>query len=233
MPIGVCAGEIVKIVRFVLVFALFGGTAALALADGVDPLVGIKHGGGSTPITITNPNPIVTGKLVQDSGDGKTCTIAGDTCLLEVFQNQLGKALTNLTIFVTSPSNLTFSCNEGETDIFANCQVTPVKGGFDFFFSGGSVASATFQCVGDGDLDDVLIRFLGCPNFLTNKDDWKWIGGEFAVDIEGTLTDGVPDAPAGTVVTTQVITSPEPGSALMLLSGMLALGLVKVARRAA
>ena len=226
-------GGIVKIFRFVLALALFGGTATLALADGVDPLVGIKHGGGSTPITITNPNPIVTGTLVQDSGDGKTCTIAGDTCLQEVFQNQLGKTLTNLTIFVTSPSNLTFSCNEGETDIFANCKVSAVKGGFDFFFSGGSIASATLTCVPDGDLDDLSVLLLGCPNTLLNADDFKFVGGEFAVDIEGILTNGVPDAPAGTTVTTQVITTPEPGSASMLLFGMLAFSLVKVARRAA
>jgi len=229
----VCTGENVKIARLVLAFALFGGSAALAFADGVDPLVGIKKGGGSTPITITNPNPIVTGTLVQDSGDGKTCTIAGDTCLQDVFQNQLGTTLTSLTIFVTSPSNLTFSCNEAETDIFTNCQVKPLNGGFDFFFSGGSVASATLTCVPDGDLDDLSVLIFGCPNKFLNADDYKWVGGEFAVDIEGILTDGVPDAPAGTTVTTQVITSPEPGSASMLLFGMLAFGLLKVARRVA
>ena len=220
-----------KIARLALAFTLFGSTATLAFADGVDPLAGIKKGGGSTPITITNPNPIVTGTMVQDSGDGKTCTIAGDTCLQDVFQNRLGTTLTSLTIFVTSPSNLTFACNEEETDIFAKCQVNPVNGGFDFFFSGGSVASATLTCVPDGDLDDLTVLVFGCPNKFLNADDYKWVGGEFAFDIEGTLTDGVPDAPAGTTITTQVITSPEPGSASMLLFGMLAFGLLKVARR--
>jgi len=232
-PNGVYTGEIVKIVRSLLVVALFACTGSLALADGVDPLVGIKHGAGSTPITITNPNPSITGTLVQDPGNGSVCSIAGDTCLQEVFQNQLGTTLTSLNIFITTPAtNLTFSCNPAETDIFTHCSVSQVAGGFNFFFSGGSVESAQFKCVGDGDWDDFLIPWLGCPNILTDKDDWKWVGGEFAVDIEGTLTNGVPDAPKGTSITTQAITTPEPGSAAMLLFGMLAFGALKIARRA-
>jgi len=230
---GLYPGEIVKIVRSFLVLALFAGSASLAFADGVDPLVGIKHGAGSTPITITNPNPTITGTLVKDPGNGSVCSIAGDTCLQEVFQNQLGTTLTSLDIFITTPAtNLTFSCNPAETDIFTHCSVSQVAGGFNFFFSGGSVESAQFKCVGDGDWDDILIPILGCPNFLTQADDWKWVGGEFAVDIEGTITNGKPDAPAGTSVTTQAITTPEPASASLLLFGMLAFGLLKIARRA-
>jgi len=223
----------VKIVRSLLVVALFACAASLALADDIDPLVGIKHGSGSTPITITNPNPSVTGTLVQDPGNGSICTIAGDTCLQQVFQNQLGTTLTSLNILITTPAtNLTFSCNPAETDVFTHCAVSHVTGGFNFFFSGGSVESAQFKCVGDGDLDDFLIPVFGCPNILTDKDDWKWVGGEFAVDIEGTITGGKPDAPAGTSVTTQAITTPEPSSAAMLLFGMLAFALLKIARRA-
>jgi len=208
----------VKLVRSALVVVLLGFSASVVLADGVDPLVGIKSGGGSTPITITDPNPTVTATA------GTTgCTIAGDTCVVDVFQNQTGSTLTNLTIFITTTlvggNPLNFTCNDAETEffgIFGSCVATAVAGGTDLFFSGGTgVAPATFECPEEVE---------GC----------FFVGGEFAVDIEGTITDGQPpDLPSGTSITTQVITSPEPGSALMLLFGAAAFALTKVARRAA
>jgi len=203
----------VKLVRSALVVVLLGFSASVVLADGVDPLVGIKSGGGSTPITITDPNPTVTATA------GTTgCIIAGDTCVVDVFQNQTGSTLTNLTIFITTTlvggNPLNFTCNDAETEafgIFGSCLATVVSGGTDLFFSGGTgVAPATFECPAE---------FEGC----------FFVGGEFAVDIEGTIT----ELPPNTSITTQVITSPEPGSALMLLFGVVAFALTKVARRAA
>ncbi len=213
-----------KLIRLLMVVAFFGISASLVLADGVDPLVGIKSGGGSTPITITNPNPSFTA-TVGTTG----CSIPGDNCALAVFQNQLGTTLTNLTIFIPTTmvglNTLVFGCNGQETAIFTNCLATAVSDGTDLFFSGGSVLSqGTVFCVPDDDADDET-----CTPQTGDPDDLQTATGEFAVDIEGSTT----EIPSGTLIPTQAVTTPEPGSALMLLFGMVAFGLLKVVRRAA
>jgi hypothetical protein len=238
----VSGGLAVRIYRLLLVVALLWISASVVLADGIDPLVGVKGGGGSTPITITNPNPTVNLTTVQDSS---ICTIAGDTCAVDpvtgqlpVFQNQLGTTLTSITIFIPTvtigTSTLVFNCNNAETaasGIFSTCSATGVTGGTDINFSGGpGVPTATLTFVADGDADDSLCPDLG-PSGPNCADDFKFLGGEFAVDIEGTLSDGNPDLPKGTNFGIQAVTTPEPSSALMLVFGMLALGLTKVARR--
>jgi hypothetical protein len=235
----------VKLIRFFVVVAFLGISASLALADGIDPLVGIKPGGGSTPITVTNPNPTFSLVVVQDPGNASVCSIAGDTCavvppnnpgagMLPVFQNQTGSTLTMLTIFIANGTlPLTFSCNPAEASIFSSCSPTLVAGGTDVTFSGGTgVAPATFGFKSDNDSDDSFCHEVG-PSGPGCSDDFGFIGGEFAVDIEGVLSpDPTSDLPVGTNIQGATITSPEPGSALMLLFGMLALGLTKVVRRA-
>jgi len=226
----------VKIYRLLLVVALFGISASAVLADGIDPLVGVKSGGGSTPITLTNPNPTVTA-TVGTTG----CSIAGDTCVVDVFQNQTGSTLTALTIFIPTTTVggniLNFTCNNAETaasGIFASCNAAAVAGGTDINFSGGpGVPTAVLTFVSDKDSDDSQCPSLG-PGGLDGMcaDDFKLLGGEFAVDIEGTITNGSDDLPVGTSITAQAITTPEPNSAFLLLFGMLAVGLTKATRRA-
>jgi len=233
----------VKIVRSLLVVALFGFSASVAFADGIDPLVGIRSGGGSTPITVNTPNPTFNLVVVQDPGDGSICSIKGDTCAvvpagqpgagaLPVFQNQTAGALTTLTIFIANGSiPLIFSCNSDETSIFTACGTTLVAGGTDVTFSGGSVPTAF---IADDDPDDAACLILG-PSGSGCDDDFNLALGEFSVDIEGVFaTDPIPtDLPVGTQLQGSVITAPEPGSALMLLFGMMAFALTKVTRRAA
>jgi hypothetical protein len=227
----------VKITRFLVLVALIGLTCSVALADGVDPLVGTKSGGGSTPITLTNPNPTFDLVTVQSS----VCTIAGDTCavvlsgpdagMLPVFQNDTGVTLTSITLFIqNSTTPLTYQCNTNETSIFANCSTAIVAGGTDVTLSGGpGVAAFVFKS--DDDSDDSLCQEVG-PTGAGCADDF--VGGEFAVDIEGIISgDPTNDLPAGINIQGTVVTTPEPGSALMLLLGMVALALTKVARRAA
>lgn len=236
-------GLTVKLIRSLMVVAFFGISASLALADGVDPLVGIKSGGGSTPITVTNPNPTFSLIVVQDPGDASVCSIAGDTCavvptgpgagMLPVFQNQTGSTLTMLTVFIANGTlPLTFSCNPAETSIFSSCSPTVVAGGTDVTFSGGTgVAPATFGFKGDDDSDDSFCQEVG-PSGSGCSDDFGFIGGEFAVDIEGVLSDSTSDLPTGTTIQGATITStPEPGSALLLLFGAAAFGLAKLVRR--
>src|SRR6516164_8659785 len=99
-------------------------SASVVFADGIDPLVGVRSGGGPTPITLTDPNPTVTA-MAGTAG----CSIPGDTCVVDVFQNQTGSTLTSLTIFIpttTVGSNiLNFTCNSAETGIFNNCSAGP------------------------------------------------------------------------------------------------------------
>lgn len=239
----------VKILRSLLVVALLSFSASVVLADGVDPLVGFKPGGGSTPITVNNPNPTFSLVVVQDpgpigaSGPGTICTISGDTCAvvppgqpeagsLPVFQNQTAGVLTTLTVFIQDPTHMfNFVCNTNETAIFSSCSPpVSVAGGEDITFSGGSVPTAF---VGDDDSDDAACLIAGPAGPLCS-DDFNLSLGEFALDIEGIISgDPTNDLTAGTNISGATITSPEPGSALMLLFGMLALGLTKVVRRAA
>src|SRR5258708_11040480 len=182
-----------------MVVAFLGISVPLALADGVDPLVGIKSGGGSTPITIAYPNPTFSLVVVQDPVGGGICSILGDTCavvpagqpgagMLPVFQNQTGSTLTMLTIFIANGTvPLTFSCNPAETSIFSSCSPAAVAGGTDITFSGGTVAPATFGFKGDHDSDDSFCHEVGTSR-PGCSDDFGFIVGEFAVDIEGVLS---------------------------------------------
>jgi hypothetical protein len=229
----------VKLIRLLMVVAFLALSASLALADGVDPLAGIKSGGGSTGITLTNPNPTFDLVTAQSS----FCTIAGDVCavvpagqpgagMLPVFQNDTGVTLTSITLFIqdTVGVPLTYHCNTAETLIFANCSTAIVAGGTDVTFSGGSGVPA-FVFKSDGDPDDSFCAVAG-PTGSNCPDDF--VGGEFAVDIEGIISgDPTNDLPAGIKIDGTVVTSPEPGSALMLLFGAAAFGLAMLVRRAA
>ena len=238
-----------KITRLLLVLVFLSFSASVTLADGVDPLVGIRSGHGSTPITVNNPNPTFTLVVVQDPGTfvslttpGEVCSIAGDTCAvvpsgpdagtIPVFQNQTAGPLDAITIFIKDPTNsFIFTCNANETLIFTGCTTTVLPGvGTDVTFTGGSVPTAF---TGDDDSDDPACLVAG-PAAPSCAEDFNLALGEFAVDIEGAPAgDFTSDLPVGSTLTGSVITSPEPSSALMLLFGMLALTLTKVARRAA
>jgi hypothetical protein len=199
----------------------------VAWADGIDPKVIIQKGGGSTPITLTNPNPSVTATSHANT-EANPCFLASSSaCISDVFQNRTGKTLTSLDIFIPAVQNLFFTCGDiSDLLFFDHCTSAIGHGGTSIFFSADGmhgfdgVTPAIFQCVPDLDGDDDGGK-KGC-----NEDDFAWVGGEFAVDIEGS------DLPPRTRITTQVITSPEPGSSMLILFGALAFGLFKVVRRA-
>jgi len=232
----------VKIARLLLVVALLSLSASVVLADGVDPLVGIGHGNGSTPITLTNPNPTFT--LVTEKSS--VCTITGDVCgvipagmpdagMIPVFQNDLGQTIATLTIFLQNGSiPLNYQCNQSELTFFSTCTTVTVAGGTDVIFSGGTgVPALIFYPDGDSDDAPELCPAQG-PTGPGCADDF--VPTEFTVDIEGiiTTTDATTnDLPPGITIQGSVNTTPEPSSALMLLVGVLAFALTKVVRRAA
>jgi len=138
-------------------------------------------------------------------------------------------------MFFSAASNpgLMFGCGDMTKALFFdNCSPASVSGvnpGEDIIFTAdgrtindvtyNGVAPAVFECVPDLDGDDD--GKMGC-----NADDFTWVGGEFGIDIYGDLA-------VGDKVTTQAITTPEPGAGLMVLFGALAFSLFKLVRRAA
>jgi hypothetical protein len=212
-----------KISKLLLVAALAAVVASGARADGIDPKVIVKAGSGSTPITLTNPNPTVDAAAVANTGqcfDPNPKTTPA--CIDDVFQNQTGKFITSLTLFIPTITNLIFSCDAASlTFDFNGCNSTNVTGGTNInFTSSGSfhgVAPAVFKCVPD--LDDLFGLFGSC-----DRDDWKFVGGEFAVDIEG----------AGVVPGTKIpvtVNTPEPGAGLLVFLGAIAFGLIGLMRK--
>jgi len=201
--------KLYKLLFVVLGSALF---STAVLADGIDPQVIIKPGGGSTPITLTNPNPTVTAPAVANTGQCSSPT--APACVFDVFQNQTGSTITTLTIFIPTLDSLIFSCGAPSTLTFDfnTCNASNVTGGTDVVFSNSpgspfsGVPAATKSCEEEF------------------SDDCTFTGGEFAVDIEGS---GVI---VGTVIPLTVIT-PEPGAALLMVFGALAFGLLVIGRR--
>ncbi len=206
----------------------------VALADGIDPKVIIQKGGGSIPITLTNPNPTFSGQASLNPN----CLNPSVPCVYDVFQNQLGTTLTSLTIFIATVPNLVFTCGDQSLGLyFDHCGSTTVSGGTDISFTAdglngfNGVGPATQQCVADSDpflgaIDKFLFSLKGgCQKW--DPDDYKYVGGEFSVDIEGA------DMPLGTTVGGSAITTPEPATGLLLLLGALTFAGVLATRKSA
>ena len=216
-------GGHLKISKLFLVAAVVMVSAASTWADGIDPKVIVKKGGGSTPITLKDPNPSVTAPAVANTG--QCFDASAPACVFDVFQNQTGKTITSLTIFIPTLNNLIFSCDPGSLVFdFNGCNATSVSGGTNIFFfnsgpgSLGGVKPAKWKCVRGLDGNDDGEE--GC-----NQDDFAFVGGEFAVDIEGA---GVV---TGTRIPLTTITAPEPGSFLLMFVGALAFGLLGLVRK--
>ena len=209
---------------FLLTVVLF---SASAWADDIDPKVIPIKGTGSTPITITNPNPTVNATAVGPNAANLDC-LGAVACVDDVFQNQTGKTLTSITMFFSSSANpdLIFSCGDmTQALFFDNCNAANVSGGEDIILSADGkngftgVASAVLGCVLDDDEN-------ATGNEANDDCDQRgFVGGEFGVDIYGDLV-------VGQNVSVQAVTTPEPGAGLMLLLGALAFGLLKLVGRA-
>jgi hypothetical protein len=212
--------------------------SAAAWADGVDPKVIPIKGSGSTPITITNPNPTVNAQAQAPSAANLFC-LHSVACVDDVFQNQTGKTLASITMFFSASLNpgLVFSCGDmSQAVFFDNCNASNVSGGENIILSAdgkngfNGVAPATQQCVADSDpilgaIDKVLFALPGsCQKW--DPDDYKFVGGEFGINIYGDLA-------VGQSVTTTAITTPEPAAGLMVFFGALAFALLKLFSRAA
>jgi hypothetical protein len=215
-----------RLLFVILTAAVF---SAAAWANGIDPRVIIQGGTGSTPITLTNPNPSVTSTAVANNAQNNFPCFFEDSaaCVQDVFQNQTITTIMSLDVFIptvlVNEEALVFTCGPfADVLFFDHCTNTIVTGGTHVFFSAddmngfNGVPPAVLTCVPDSD----------DAEGSCDKDDQKFVGGEFTIDIEGS------DLPAGTQITAQAITSPEPGTGLMFLFGVLAFGMFKLVRRA-
>lgn len=205
--------------------------SAASWADGIDPRVTVKGGGGSTPITLANPNPIIMGTATHNVN----CSSPTDACFYEVFQNQTPNTLSTITIALDDISGLVFSCGAAaDISFFSNCNSSDNGHVTDIIFSGGTgILPAVQKCVPDNGIESIAnaIDSDWCTDSwfkVTDPDageDLKYVGGEFAVLIDGAETGFNGKQVDGTLIT------PEPGVGALMLCGILALGLLKLGRR--
>jgi len=208
----------------VLAVAVF---SASAWADGIDPRVIIQKGSGSIPITLTNPNPMFAATATQNSH----CLTQSDACVFQVFQNQTGQTVHNLTIAINDLEGFSFQCGDSSQILFfSSCSSSDNGHVTDVSFSGGTgIVAATQQCVPDS-LIDISLSLLNanwCKK--VDPDDFKFVGGEFGLLIDATKDENF----VGQSVTGQTLTTPEPDAGIMILSAALAFGLLKLLRRGA
>jgi hypothetical protein len=202
----------------VLAVAVF---SASAWAQDPKPIP--QKGSDATVITLKNPNPTVPGVVVESTA----CPFESNFCVFDNFQNATGKTLTSITMFFSSannPAGLFFNCPSSQEMLsaafFDNCSQSPVsKGdvttGEDITFSADmkNGFNGVLPCVSPTALSSVS----GCS------------GGLFAIDIYS--SDHDLDSLVGSTITTQAITTPEPGAGLMVLFSALAFALFKLVRR--
>jgi hypothetical protein len=194
-----------------------------------DPKPIPQKGGDATLITLTNPNPTVTA-TAQANSASNPCPFGSAFCVDDNFQNETGKTITSITMLFASQGNLVFNCPSKAEMLFAvffdNCsQSAGANGAEDITFSAdgkngfnGVASAGSTVCIPD--LDD-LYGLLGC-----DKDDQTTADGLFAIDIYGN------DVGSTTTITTQAITTPEPGAGLLVLFSALAFVMFKLVRRA-
>jgi len=194
-----------KVSRILVVLALAGFAGSVAMADGVDPTVIIRRV-DPPPIAITSPNQTFN----------LSATAAHNVF---AFQNDTGVTLTGLTLdLFAGTSNLLYSCGSfAGGDIFANCTSTLGSHNdtlLSFFgvgngFTGISAATCTTDDKGEG--DDLH------ASFNDNSDDkTTCTGGIYSLEF-----DGIPQG--ATVRGTGTVSTPEPMTAVMLLSGIVGL----------
>lgn len=186
------------------------------MADGIDPTVIIRRV-DPTPLPIT-------------STDETFNIFATATHNIFAFQNDTGVTLTTLTLdLFAGNSGLVYSCGSfAGADIFADCSASAGANGatiISFFgvgngFSGLDAASCTVvdKGKGDDDGDDSLDK--------KNSDDKvTCTGGIFSLEFDG--------IPKGAVVRgTGTVGTPEPATAVMLVSGLFGLAGLRKRRKA-
>jgi hypothetical protein len=198
---GGCA---LKVSRILVVLALAGFAATAAFADGVDPTVIIRKV-DPPPIVITSPSQ--TFDIIATSAQN-----------IFAFQNETGITLTALTLdLFAGKSGLLYSCGSfAGADIFATCSSSSGSAGDTIIsflgvgngFTGIEAATCSEDDKGKGDDKN------GKDNNSDDKD--SCTGGIYSLEF-----DGIP--PGAKVEGIGTFTTPEPMTAMLLVSGLVGL----------
>jgi hypothetical protein len=215
-------GVLLKHFRPALLLLAVAVFSASAWAQDPKPIP--QKGTDATVITLSNPNPTVTATAMANS-DANPCPFQSAFCVDDNFQNATGKTITSITMFFATQGNLVFNCPSQSEMLsavfFDNCSQSAVSKGEDVTFSAdmknGFNGVASAQCVSP---DTAALLIPGC----SGKGE-QLVGGLFAIDMYGN------DVNSNTTITTQAITTPEPGAGLMVLFSALAFALFKLVRR--
>ena len=209
-------GVLLKHFRSALLLLAVALFSASAWADGIDPRVIIQGGTGSTPITVTNPNPTFAATATTFAEGNTHCLTESDACVFEVFQNQTSQTLHTLTIAINDLTGFMFQCGDSSS-FFSSCSSSDNGHVTDVTFSGGTgILPAVQSCV-----SPTAVSALSCQKQFT--------GGEFGLLIDATASEGFD----GKFVSGQTLTTPEPDAGIMILSAAFAFGLLKLLRRGA
>lgn len=197
-----------KIIRFLIVFAFLGISAAVALADGVDPIVRTRGCGGAGQPACDAV--LLTGTSVDISATFACSGTTADTCTAsETVLNGTVNAITSFTLAFNATGTLP---GGGTIPLSFACAPPPGEGpGFLFNCSGTNTLTFT-----GGSL---------CPeNEVEAEPDGDECG--VVIELQGSATTNDPTGTglAGVTISANFST-PEPSSALLLLFGLMA-GLV-------
>ena len=180
-----------KILRWYLILIILGLSCSAALADGIDPALGVSGGTGSTPwpgsFTFTINNETASCDDVCDFTSGAFFINAG--------------TITNFD-FSFDTLQGPFTALEGS----AFPIVTTIVPGFEALLSGGTISPLS-----------------ACDGCGTGTQIGTQIFGDFVFNMDGVVN--------GTKVTvTSNVPVPEPGTMILLLSGLGAMGLRRLRR---
>jgi len=185
-------GAPVKAIRWFLILTLIGLSSSAAMADGIDPALGVRGGGDQTlwPGTVT---------FTIDT-DSASCDTTCDFTTPAFFIDE--GTITAFDITFDTPQGV-FSVEEGSA--FGNLET--VIPGIEAIISGGTIfpGSQCIECSPEG----------------------NQIFGNFVLDMNGvTLGNN-----AQTLVTVTSVVVSEPGTLILMLSGLGFLGLYRLRRR--
>ncbi len=196
---GGCA---LKFSRIILAFALAGFATSVAMADAVDPTVIIRRVDPAfTPIFSVDQILIVTATAQNP---------------IFSFQNDTGFLLTSMTLqFSSNGGTLAFSCGENPgADIFQNCSETSGPNGTNivtFNGVGGSFSGLESGVCTSDDENFPNGNAFGWPNNHPKAPTCE--GGIFSLEFG--------QIPANTTIMgTATFATPEPMTAVMLISGL-------------